>query len=151
MFDLGHPKVKLEVEFRSQSFFPVILIFGTIFPPTFKILTWKGQNFGISTPMNKAIFPKIPNMEFWMLHLRHLSLGDQNDLGLILKENKCSLRPYAHFFKFWPRSPMPYAPSQFWASKLEMSPNCTWVLSTSKPYYLRYFSLRFCSLVYLRE
>jgi len=39
MVDLGHLKVKLEVEFRHQSFFPMILIFWTIFPPSFKILS----------------------------------------------------------------------------------------------------------------
>jgi len=43
MVDLGHLKVKLEVEFRHQSFFPMILIFWRIFPPSFKFLSQKGK------------------------------------------------------------------------------------------------------------
>ena len=50
MCDLGHLKVKLGVEFRHQSYFPMILIFWRIFWPTFKIVSQRGQNFDILTP-----------------------------------------------------------------------------------------------------
>ncbi len=54
----------LEVEFRNQSYFPMILIFGTIFRPTFKILSRTGQNLGILTPSNELFFQKSHTCNF---------------------------------------------------------------------------------------
>jgi len=51
-------KTDLEVEFLPQSSFPMILIFGTIFPPNFNIPSRRTQNFGILTPSTEIFFQK---------------------------------------------------------------------------------------------
>jgi hypothetical protein len=112
---LGHPKSQVRGRISPPKLFSHDSNFWGDFLTNFQNSNLKGSKFWYFDPMNRAIFRKILNMEFWMLHLRHFSLGDQNDVWIILKGKQCSLCLYAQFAIFWSRSPIPDARSQFWA------------------------------------